>query len=269
MTNRFRYLFKGKISFERLIASVVIVTGAIWLLYFLALIFDAPTGHFWRYFALPGDWHSFIKQPWSLLTYAWIHTGLVGFFINLLLLYYLGNLFLTFFDEKKMMRLFWTGIIAGGLGFLLSYRFIPYLYKDEPNALLTGISSGYVIWLAYSAEIYGHHKVHLSLLGQIKIKHIFVFFLILDLLMLNLTNSGGHTAHLVSMAAGWIIATWESKRTAKKFRVVRNEPKIYDNLKTSTEKRIDRILDKINESGFDSLTAEEKEILYRESERNK
>ncbi len=269
MPRKFKYLFHGHLSFERIIASVVIATGLVWLFYFGALIFDLPTGHWWRYFALPGSWHTYAGQPWSILTYAWVHTGLIGFFINLLLLYYLGNLFLTFESEKKLIRLFWTGIISGATAFLLSVKLLPFFYSDEQNIYLTGISAGYMIWLAYLAKKYGDYRFHLRLAGEVKIKHVFFFFLIIDLLLLNTQNSGGHIAHLASMLAGWIWGTVENKRINKKQQQLTREPKIYNNLKTATEKRIDRILDKINKSGFESLSKEEKEILYRESKRQK
>ncbi len=263
-----KYFFRGNSSFERLIASVVIATAIIWVFYFLALLFDLPTGHWWRYFALPGSWQIFIKQPWSLVTYAWIHTGLIGFFINLLLLYYLGNIFLTYEDEKKMMSLFAVGILTGAMAFLLSIKYLPFFYKDETNVYLTGISAGYMIWLAYLGRKYGDYSVTLRLMGDVKIKHIFLFFIVLDLLLLNTANSGGHIAHLASMLAGWLLAGKKRRIFSSEKKTGSSHHKIYDNLKTSSEKRLDKILDKINRSGFESLTAEEKEILYRESERN-
>lgn len=262
-----KYFGRGQISFEWLIASVVIATAVIWFLYFLSLAFDLPVGHWWQKAALPGEWRLFLRQPWSLLTYAWVHTGLIGFLVNLLLLYYIGNLFLIFESERNLLRLFWAGILAGGTAFLLTYAALPFLYRDEPQAYLTGISAGYMIWLAYLAAKYGNYDVPVRLVGRVKIKYIFYFFLVLDLLLLFTANSGGHVAHLAAALTGWLSATTVRRPVIQKKARTVDFPNIYDNYKTSREKEIDRILEKINRSGYESLSEREKEILYRESQR--
>jgi len=260
--------FAGRqLSFEGLIASVVIATAVIWMLYFLSLAFDLPVGHWWRYAALPGKWETFVRQPWSLVTYPWVHIGLVDFIVNLLLLYYIGTLFLVFEDERRLGVVFGVGAGAGALAFLLSYKYLPYFYGDEPAPYLTGISAGYIAWLAYLAAKYGKHRTYVRLLGHIRIRDIFFFFLFLDLVLLFTSNSGGHIAHLGAALAGWLYAVAGRLKTVRRNRHAETYPNIYDNFKTAREKEIDRILDKINRSGFDSLTEREKEILHRESKR--
>jgi len=253
----------GGAFFDRLIGSVVAATAAVWILKFLHLAFNLPVGHWWQFFALPGELSEFFGQPWSLVTYAWVHTNLINFLFNLILLYYIGTLFLTYEPPSRMWKLFLAGIIGGGIAFLLSNKWIPFLYKDEPEALLTGISAGYVTWLAWLAARYGDQYVYIRLIGRVRIRHIFYFFLALDFLLLFTYNSGGHIAHLAAALIGWSWAKYidRPRRTAPS--------RIYDNYKPAREKEIDRILDKINRSGFDSLTEREKEILYRESERHR
>jgi len=269
MDIRWRTFFdEGKINFERLIASVVIATALVWIFYFTGMITGASVGHWWQYAALPGDWHVFVRRPWSIITYAWIHTGLVDFLINLLLLYYIGNMFLTYESEKKLMRLFWTGIVAGGLAFLITRSFADILYKDEPYAYLTGISAGYMVWLAYLAAKYGDYETYVRLVGRIKIKYLFYFFVALDLILLTAYNSGGHVAHLAASLTGWLWAKAELNLSKSSVAPSTSRGGIYDNFKPPREKAIDRILEKINRSGFDSLTPEEKEILHKESRRN-
>jgi len=94
--------------------------------------------------------------------------------------------------------------LAGGTAFLLTYATLPFLYRDEPQAYLTGISAGYMIWLAYLAAKYGNYDVPVRLVGRVKIKYIFYFFLVLDLLLLFTANSGGHVAHLAAALTGWL-----------------------------------------------------------------
>ncbi len=258
--------FAKQISFEWLITSMVFSTGFIWLLYILNLVFNLPVGHWWQYLALPGEFFNLLRQPWSIITYAWVHTELVGFLINLLMLYFIGRLFLIYEKEKKLLRLFFAGILSGALSFLLSYYFLPFLYSDERQAYLTGISGGFVIWLAYLAAKYPDYEVHISVFGNWKIKYLFFFLLFFDLVLLNYSNSGGHVAHLGAMATGWIFGKTGIKKSIGS---ISTKNKIYDNYKTANEKKIDRILEKINRSGYESLTEKEKEILYRESQRNR
>ncbi len=246
---------------EKLIYSIVFSAILIWLLYIVHLLFRSNWHRIWIFFALPGEWNSLLRQPWSLFTYAWIHLNLFGFFFNLILLWFTGKLFLTYENEKKLFRVFMVGILSGAAGFLISYHLLPYFFHDEPNAYLTGISSGFLAWMGYLAYKYKDVRVYIRLIGYIKIRWIFYFFLLWDLIQFPVYNSGGHMAHIFGLFSGMIYALAENTRKKE------SPFKVYDNYKTGREKKLDIILDKINRRGIQSLTDEEKAFLEKESKR--
>ena len=249
--------------FEKIIYSVVFSGFILWIFYILHQLSGSNIHQIWLFFALPGSFEEFIKQPWSLVTYAWIHLNIIGFFFNLIWLWFIGRIFLGFEPNGKMFKIFILGIIAGGLGFLLAYSFLPFFFRDEPNAYLTGISTGYLSWLGYLTAKYSNYPVYVRLLGNIKIKWFFYFFIFWDVIQFPLINSGGHIAHLFALFTGYFAAKFMNSRKMKP----KHDFHIYDNYKTSTEKKIDRILDKINKKGMRSLTDEERSFLERESKR--
>lgn len=243
------------------------VTVFFWLLWLLSNLGLMHAGYVWQYFALPGDWQDYIHQFWSLVTYPWIHLNLIDFLINLLLLHFVGTQLEIYESHRRMFRLAWTGILAGALGFWVVYAGMPSWFADEPNPYLTGISVIFTAWLGYAGVRLAGYKVNMRLFGHWPWKGLAALFVLWDAVQLPLANTGGHAAHLSAMLGGalWALAVRgiKSKPAPKKSRL-----KVYESQKPGTEKNIDRILDKINRYGMDSLTEEEKEILYRESLRD-
>ncbi len=255
-----KYWRVRSIRFEFILNSITAVALIFFLSHIFSLLLDYPLNIWWHYLALsPQKWYF---RPWTLVTYAWIHTDFIGFLINLMLVYFIGKTFLTFDKEERLIRLFWTGILAGALGFLLMYALFPGIFPGG-TLYLTGISTAYTAWLAYLTYRFGNYPVYIRLVGEVKLKYIFFLFLLLDLLYWPLGNHGGHIAHWSAMAAGFVYAFLLEFRSRRE--VARAN--IYDNYKTSSEKKLDKILDKINRSGINSLTEEEKAFLHRESKR--
>ncbi len=243
------------------------VTVFFWLLWLLSNLGLMRAGYVWQFLALPGDGNTFLHQFWSLVTYPWVHLNLIDFLINLILLYFVGTQLETYETHKRLYRLAWTGILAGALGFWAVYASVPSWFMDEPNPYLTGLSVIYTAWLGYAGVRLAGYRVNMRLLGRWPWKGLAALFVLWDAVQLPLANSGGHAAHLSAMLGGalWALA-------ARGIKIRSSGPKsrlrIYESQKPGTEKNIDRILDKINRYGMDSLTDEEKEILYRESLRD-
>ena len=86
-------------------------------------LFNIPTLLWTEYVELPAYIDVFIRQPWSLLTYMFMHTGVLHLLFNMLCLYWFGNLFLQFFSVKHLRGLYVVGGICGGLLYIISYNF--------------------------------------------------------------------------------------------------------------------------------------------------
>lgn len=218
----------------------------------------------------------FIK-PWTLLTYSFIHAGIVHLILNMILLYFVSQLFSTFFSQKQFMTTYILGAIVGGVFFEL----FGLVFVHSGN-ILVGASAAIISPLFALVTFNPHMQIRLLLIGNVKIWYIAAFIVAIDLLQLmGTSNIGGHLAHLGGAALGVIYALLlkEGKdislildKIANILKKKKGTPfkKVYVNknntanntVKEETQKQIDLILDKISKSGYESLTKEEKSFLF-------
>ena len=282
MQGNLKYQF-GKLSIaEKLIALYVIV-------FIVEGLSSTLFGFsFMSWFELPKDFYSFIKQPWSLITYSFFHGGLGHIFWNMMLLYFSGRIFLNLFGNKRFLNVYFLGTIAGGLVFLLSYNVFPTLIHT--NTYLIGASAGVTALLIFVCTYIPNQEMRLFIFN-IKLWYIGAFVVLTDLLQISTSgNVGGHLAHLGGAALGYIyarqllhgtdigegfekgvdsVANWfkkkEEKAPLKTVFKNTNEKKqskmAYD--KDTRQKQIDAILDKISKSGYESLSSQEKDFLFK------
>ncbi len=242
--------------------------------------------HYPNWIALSSEPLIFIYKPWTFLTYAFFHDGFMHLFFNMMVLNFSSRLFLTFFTEKQYLGLYILSAIFAGLGFVISYTFL------NQTSYLVGASASIMALLVATTAYQPLMDLRLLLIGHVKLWHVTAVILLLDLLQIQLDNTGGHIAHLSGALFGYIyiqllkngtdlsrivssiIDFWvnlfstNKKTPFKKVHVTtarkpveKRESKIVT--KDKTQQQIDEILDKISQSGYDSLTKEEKEFLFR------
>jgi membrane associated rhomboid family serine protease len=254
------------------------------IVFSLLILFNPEAGYL-HYVSLSSDPHDLLWKPWSLITYAFFHAGIMHVVFNLLMLNFAGRLFHTFFTQKQFLGLYFTGAIFAGIIYILCYTFFPALVRV--NASLVGASAAIMCILVATVTYSPMMEIRLMLFGNVKLWHIAMVLIIIDLLQLPLENTGGHLSHLGGAFFGYIyikqlragrdFARWFSKildvfnpgqkKTFKK--VHKNysppQPKTVSKIVTKdrTQQQIDEILDKISRSGYDSLTKEEKDFLFR------
>ena len=243
-------------------------------------VFDFP-----NWIALSSEPLVFITKPWTLLTYSFFHDGFGHIFFNMLVLNFSSSLFLTFFNQKQLLGLYVLSAIFAGIAFVLGY------YLLNLSASIVG-ASGAIMAILVAATTYSPlMNVRLLLIGNVKLWHITLVILVIDLMQIRLDNSGGHIAHLAGAFFGFIfIKLLESgtdlskivstiidffvnlfskssstpfKKVHKNYKkpIVKPVSKIVT--KDKTQQQIDEILDKISRSGYDCLTKEEKEFLFK------
>jgi membrane associated rhomboid family serine protease len=243
--------------------------------------------HYWV--GLSESLESLLQKPWTIISYNFFHGGLLHLVFNMLMLSFAGRLFATYFTQKQLLGVYVLGGIFGGIVYLLSYLFLPMLSNDK--ALLVGASASIMAIVFATTTYQPYMNVRLLLIGSVKLWHIALVFLILDLIQLPLENTGGHLAHLGGALFGFIyikslqsgvdlskginvlldnIANLFSPKKASPFKTVHrtSKPKATQTksrvvTKDKTQQQIDEILDKISQSGYDSLTKEEKEFLFK------
>ncbi|MFN3968705.1 rhomboid family intramembrane serine protease [Flavobacterium sp.] len=226
-----------------------------------------------------------LYKPWTLLTYAFFHDGFLHLFFNMMVLNFASRLFLTFFTQKQYLGLYFLGAIFAGLVYVLSF----YLFGQ--SWIMVGASAAIMALLVATTTYQPLMEIRLLLIGNVKLWHITGVILLLDLLQIQLGNTGGHIAHLSGAFFGYIyikllqngtdlskmvsavidfFANLFSPKKSTPFKkvhvnpkkpTVKRESKIV--AKDKTQQQIDEILDKISQSGYDSLTAEEKEFLFK------
>ncbi len=244
-------------------------------------VFDFPT---WIY--LTSSVNETLLKPWTLITYAFLHWGeKAGFYhllFNMIALYFSGRLFTTFFTERQLFGLYILGGIFSGLIFVFIYSLLG-IYSG-----LVGASACVMAILFATVTYSPYMDVRLLLIGNVKLWQVGLVFLFLDLISLPFDNFGGHLAHLAGAFFGFLyvkmlqrgidlsmpisklqdslvnLSKPKKKTPFKKVHKNQYSQKVQSSFKKDiNQKKIDDILDKISQSGYDSLTKEEKEFLFK------
>ena len=278
-SNTFRQRFSQFNIAEKLILINVVCFVVPFFLRSIFFLFDLPAQSFLSFFELPSSIGDFIYQPWSLLTYGFLHDSIGHIFWNMLLLYYASQFFLNLFSSQRFINVYFMGILLGGLVFILSYAIFPAFKNQSPQ--MVGASAGVMAVLIFSCTYMPTQEVRL-LFFNVKLMYIGIALVIVHVLQIPTGNAGGHLAHIGGAALGYIYAQqlqngkdigtgferlW--KWLISLFSTQSNMKTVYKTSKRNSKKtmnsdqeKIDRILDKISASGYDSLTKEEKEMLF-------
>ncbi|WP_321334352.1 rhomboid family intramembrane serine protease [uncultured Bacteroides sp.] len=285
---------RGNIFIQLIYINTAVFLVTTLLSVFLQL-FNRSTAGFLGFLELPASLTRLASQPWSIITYMFMHAGFMHILFNMLWLYWFGSLFLSFFSAKHLRGLYLLGGICGGLFYILSYNIFPYFASSVALSTMVGASASVLAIVMATAYREPNYRVQLFLFGSIRLKYIALIVLLTDLLFVTSQNAGGHIAHLGGALAGlWFAASlkrgtdvtsWINKpldlflRLFDKKTWHRRKPKMevhynrdprdydYNAHKKAQSDEIDRILEKLKKSGYESLSTEEKKSLFDASKR--
>ena len=238
--------------------------------------------------SLSSNPQNMILKPWSIISYAFFHSGFMHIFFNMLILNFSSRLFLTLFSGKQFIGLYFVGAIFAGVVYVLCYFLLPSLHVF--NSKLVGASGAIMAVLIAATTKSPLMEIRLMLIGNIKLWQLSAAIIFLDLIQLPLENTGGHIAHLGGALFGFLyikqinngtdITSWfnvavdfvtnifrsQPKQQFKK--VIKNNQEIVLNktnlvTKTKSQQQVDDILEKISKSGYDSLSDAEKDLLFK------
>jgi len=251
----------------------------------ILFLFSLSQNFFVGLFELSSSFQDLVFKPWTILTYGFLHSGFFHLFWNMYLLYFSSRLLLNLFDSKIFLKLYFLGIIIGGLTFILSYNFFP-VFQDA-NPYMVGASAGVMSVFIFMSTYSPNLEIKL-ILFNIKLRYLGIAFVLLDVIQIPYGNSGGHIAHLGGAFFGFFYAQRLQKgldiglpldnlvekisqlfvRKSKMKTVYKSKDTSDIKNKKSTmvrdhQRRIDEILDKISMSGYESLSNEEKDFLFR------
>jgi membrane associated rhomboid family serine protease len=242
---------------------------------------------------LPAYILHFLYKPWTIITYFFTHEQFLHIIFNMLNLYWFGQLIREYLGNKRLVSLYFLGGLAGGVLYLLFYNLIPYFEHRAALAVMIGASASVLAIIVAAATLLPDYSFNLILLGPVRIKYIAAFLVVLSISGAVGDNAGGNIAHLGGAVIGFIFmkqlqrgndmgkpihaisdffrnlfsgrpsmkATFNSAGPKTKSTVGANPAGRPDQLE------IDLILDKISASGYESLTKEEKQKLFRASQK--
>jgi membrane associated rhomboid family serine protease len=217
-----------------------------------------------------------LLQPWSLFTYMFLHTGIFHILFNMLWLYWFGEIFVLYLGEKKIVPLYITGGVAGAGLYILTYNLLPVFSPMLSHSFMLGASASIFAIVFAAATIHPDHEISLLLIGPVKIKYVALFSLLLDVINIPYGNSGGYIAHVGGAALGFayikalqsgfdVFSVFEKKKAVKLSHRNTESVTTKDLRNEDEQTRVDEILDKIARSGYDSLKKDEKDFLFRYS----
>jgi membrane associated rhomboid family serine protease len=238
-----------------------------------------------KLFAVPSDISALAEKPWSVFTYMFLQEQFGHLFFNMLMLYYGGKIFLQYFSEKQLLLTYIFGGLFGALFFILAFNAFPVFEDMKGHAFALGSSASVLSILIAAATYRPDYTLNLFLLGQVKMKWVAIVFVVIDFLSITKGNSGGHIAHLGGALWGFLYAFMLKsdfdiykifKKKAKiRVKTVNSEnyhkrPKTdeqYNAERAQEQEDVDRILEKIAQNGYSSLSDKEKEFLFRQSKK--
>ncbi len=288
-----RMYYSGNIIIRLIFINVAVflIINIIGLFSFLFTGAGAESLGLIDWLAVPADLGKLLYRPWTLVTYAFLHYDFLHILFNMLWLYWFGKIFLEFLSSKQLLNIYLLGGISGAALYILAYNIFPAFSQAVPYSYALGASAAvYAVVIAIAAFV-PDYSIILMFIGRVQIKYIAIFVVVLDLLSISGGNAGGHIAHLGGALFGFLFATqiksgsditaWFGRFTTDIASWFKSKPKMhvtenkfknkptsdieYNHQKAVNQEVIDKILEKISKSGYNSLTKKEKEILFKMS----
>lgn len=294
---------KGEFQRGNMVTRLIFVNVGMFVLINLGLVLfrfilndDMAAAVWMRQFTVPADLNELIRRPWTIITHFISHVGFFHILFNMLWLYWLGRIFNEYLGMRKVLPVFVLGAWAGMIIYILSYNLLPSMRGQLFGAEALGASAGVMAIVVATATLLPDFRIGLLFIGPVKLKYIALFAVILDVIALQGANAGGSLAHLGGAGFGYLfvkqlqqgndwskgfnrildgITTFFTPRKGprihytntkkKKEKKQRDPGRTQNQQERDKQKRLDEILDKIGRSGYDGLTKEEKEFLFRMS----
>lgn len=291
MLEELKKLFQGK----NFASQIIVINAVIFVVInLLENIFFRGHSGFGQWFALPSSLADLIWQPWTIVTYMFMHGSLGHLVYNMLVFYWFARIFSDFMGNERLAGLYLLGGLFGGLFFLVIYNIMFLSGEAIPMSTLVGASAAVMAVVVATSIRFPTYQMNLLLIGPVQLKWIGLFIFIVSTVLDLSNNFGGKMAHLGGAAVGFVYArtldrgrdfAFEFNAFLKRFTTVfkrKSKIRVVHSQKP-TEKakatgksgltqqeiqaKTDAILDKISKSGYDNLSKDEKDFLFNISNR--
>ncbi|HZJ80071.1 MAG TPA: rhomboid family intramembrane serine protease [Dysgonamonadaceae bacterium] len=245
------------------------------------------------FLAVPSQMSTLLVRFWTLLTYMFVHVGFMHILFNMLWLYWFGRIFQSYFNDRTLGSLYVIGGLAGALLYIIAFNTIPYYIYEAGHGVMIGASASVMAIVMAAAFYRPEVTLNLFLFGRVKIIYIALIVFVIDFFSLSsASNPGGHVAHIGGAIAGYLFAVqykkgkdftlpisrfldmianlFKKRKYKGAHKVVYKKPETdydYNYRKAQESKKIDAILEKLKQSGYSSLSSEEKRQLFDASKK--
>jgi len=283
--------FRNGSNLTRLIYINIAVFILITIVAIIGFLLNNPgiSGKALNIFSVPSSFKALLVRPWTIFTYMFLHKDILHILFNMLWLYWFGSIFLEYLDQRKLVAVYLLGGISGAFVYILSFNIFPAFTGVVAESVAIGASASVMAIVIAIAAYVPDYTVQLFLFGRIKIKYMALAIFVLTSIMDFSVNSGGKLAHIggaffgyfytINLRQGRDIGKGLNRiidffvtifKPRKKLKVSYKKTATeyeYNKTKAEHQARINSILDKISKGGYDSLTKEEKETLFKESQK--
>lgn len=294
-----KQLLKTYFSVSSVLTKLILINIAVYLVFILFKIVVLLIGFLFQQtdvahlfiqkavhlLSCPASFETLLHQPWSIFTSIFFHVKFWHFLFNMIMLSVIGGIFRQFIREKHLFITYIAGGIFGNLLYMISYNSFP-VFSDAlfTGSFAMGASGGIMAIMAAITTYKPNHKINLLFIGPVKLMWITLVFVFIDILSIQGENAGGHIAHIGGVIYGALSVLFYLKynitfprfrkdsKKKMKYATSRNysynerplSDEEYNANKVILEKKTDEILDKISKNGYDSLTKEEKDFLFKQ-----
>jgi membrane associated rhomboid family serine protease len=247
-----------------------------------------------NFLAVPAYIPALFHHPWSLVTYMFLHEDVWHILFNMLWLFWFGKIFLEYLSQSKLWVVYILGGLSGGLIYILAFNTFPVFQSQVQLSFALGASASVMAVVTAISFYVPNYSMYLLFFGRVKIVYLAIALFVIDFFMIPSGNAGGHIAHIGGALFGFFYArfilpggigrlsllndlTFRLKKifkpgkrasdpVADRGRPLNDDD--YNFQKAERQKRIDQILEKISKGGYDSLTREEKDFLFKSSNKS-
>ncbi len=236
--------------------------------------------------SVPSDLQTLLLRFWTPLSYMFYHKQFFHILFNMLVLFWFGQIFSIYYSDKQLLSLYIFGGLMGALFYVAGYNLFPYYAGYISSSILMGASASILALLVAAAMRAPQMEMRLLLLGRVKLIWIAAAMILISFFGLTSSNAGGELAHLGGAFAGYLFVVFDKKgkditrfigiiidffvslfrpkpkQKTVKYHAQKMSDGDYNQKKAADEREIDRILDKIKLSGYESLTTDEKKKLF-------
>jgi membrane associated rhomboid family serine protease len=225
--------------------------------------------------SVPANLEIVAYKPWTIITYMFLQRGVFHILFNMLWLYWMGMIFMDFLNKRQFIFTYLAGGVAGALLYLLAYNTLPAFGDLTQKSFLLGSSASVMAIVIGTATLVPDYTIRLLLFGAVRLKYLAFAYFILDIIGIGEGNPGGSIAHIGGAILGFVfIKQLNNGRDLSKILKKRSRLKVVPNKNNTRSETIhtdqdtiDKILDKISKSGYESLSKNEKEALFKASKK--